>query len=89
MSNQRCPDHLVVVRIQHFVHVPQLHRLVFAVRNEVVPVPLGRYAGHPRLMTAQTTHLPTKKGGGGQEGAGGDSGVQLGVSLLNHQSPNT
>lgn len=49
--------HLGVLGVKHPPNVPELHRLVLPVRDEVVPVTLGRDARHPRLVPAETPHL--------------------------------
>lgn len=50
-------DHPLVLGVEHLSHVPQLHGLVLAVGDEVVPVSLGSDARNPRLVSAETPHL--------------------------------
>lgn len=53
----RSLDHLLILRVEHLADVPQLHGLILAVGDEVVPVSLSRDARYARLVTAQTSHL--------------------------------
>lgn len=57
-------DHLGVVGIKHLPDVPELHRLVLPVGDEMVPVPLGRDARNPSLVSAETSHLDGSKTSG-------------------------